>query len=141
MKRKKTGTCYMYMQATFNNKLEGVIACRLFAIAFAVHSALGDIVPDLCFDQSKMRTHLTKCFRIKKMLPFPMLEQRRKSSYNSFFPGRGIELFCKCHMPESYDDMVECSSYDTWYHIKCVNLIEIPEVWHCPDCSLTLTDN
>ena len=35
--------------------------CGVFAMAFALHTALGHRVPDLEFDQAKMRSHLLKC--------------------------------------------------------------------------------
>ena len=39
----------------------------MFAIAFAVHLALGDDVASLKFDQTRMREHLYKCLHQKKM--------------------------------------------------------------------------
>ena len=35
--------------------------CAVFAIPFAMHTALGHREPDLEFDQAKMRSHLLKC--------------------------------------------------------------------------------
>ena len=88
----------------------GVDDCGLFAIAFAVHAARGDCVGELDFDQAKMRSHVIKCFSQKKMLPFPIIESKYCTSIkrHMFFPGRQIELFCECRMPETYDNMIQC---------------------------------
>ena len=37
--------------------------CGVYAIAFAVHAALGDDVKHPEFDQTRMRNHLLQCFR------------------------------------------------------------------------------
>jgi len=44
--------------------------CGVFAIAFALHVALGDNL-QIIFDQSQMRHHLLGCFQKKKLQPFP----------------------------------------------------------------------
>ena len=98
----------------------GVSDCGLFAIAFAVHLALGDDAAGLNFDQSKMRQHLLKCFQRKTMMPFP--QTKAGPRYQTYFPHMEIELFCTCQMPETYDDMVECDTCGDWYHLKCVSL-------------------
>ncbi len=54
---------------------DGASDCGLFAIAFAVHAALGDNVSQVTFDQPQMRKHSIKCFMNKKMLPFPTLKK------------------------------------------------------------------
>ena len=62
----------------------GLADCGVFAIAFALHTALGHRVPDLEFDQAKMRSHLLKCLTKRKLLPFPTLEKR---SFRRNLPG------------------------------------------------------
>ena len=49
----------------------GGVDCGLFAIAFAFHLALG--LPLGPFNQSLMRKHLLHCFRLERVLPFPLL--------------------------------------------------------------------
>ena len=50
-----------------------------------------------------------KCFQKKKMEPFPHKKVASIQTENApFFPYVTLELFCTCHMPETYDDMVEC---------------------------------
>jgi len=58
-------------------------------------------------------------FQKKEMMPFP---QSKKGDHNNYFPGREIELFCSCQMPETYDDMIQCDTCEDWYHLKCVGL-------------------
>ena len=114
----------------------GVDDCGLFAIAFAVHAARGDCVGELDFDQAKMRSHVIKCFSQKKMLPFPIIESKYCTSIkrHMFFPGRQIELFCECRMPETYDNMIQCDQCCTWFHIKSMSLQCIPNEWYCTNC-------
>lgn len=113
----------------------GANDCGLFAIAFAVHAALGESVDELEFDQAQMREHLIKCFTKKRMLPFPTVEEC--SARENYFPHRVIELFCVCLMPETYGDMIECDNCSKWFHLKCMNLSDPPgvqDIWHCPNC-------
>ena len=113
-------------------------ASGVYAIAFAVHAALGDDVKHLEFDQTRMRNHLLQCFRKKKkkeLVRFPTI--RKCSRRNNYFPYREIEVFCSCLMPESYGDMIQCDKYEHWYHIRCVGLSSIPrdtELWNCHSC-------
>ena len=110
--------------------------CGLFAIAFALHAALGDNVEELEFDQSKMRDHIQKCFGKKYLDPFSTTSKKSKRS--NHFPVREIELFCTCEMPQTYDDMVECEQCDNWFHLSCVGLSNAPnnsETWLCKSCS------
>ena len=110
--------------------------CGLFAIAFALHAALGDNVEELEFDQSKMRDHIQKCFGKKYLDPFPTTSKKSKRS--NHFPVREIEFFCTCEMPQTYDDMVECEQCDNWFHLSCVGLPNAPnnsETWLCKSCS------
>ena len=113
----------------------GVNDCRLFAIAFAVHAALGESVDRLSFDQSKMRNHLIKCFTKKKMLPFPTLQKR--CSRNNFFPGREMNYIVCALCQKDMVDMIECDNCRKWLHLKCMNLTQHHheiDVWHCQNC-------
>ena len=79
----------------------------MFAIAFTLHLAIGDDPQHILFEQSQMRSHLLKCFQ-KKMEPFPHKVTSILTENASFFSYVILELYCVCHMPETYDDMVEC---------------------------------
>ena len=49
--------------------------CGVFAIAFAVHAALGENVGEIV-QQEEMRSHLSKCLWKKTFSPFPKLGER-----------------------------------------------------------------
>ena len=118
----------------FNNKTERMTG--VFAIAFAVHAALGDNLEGIEFDQPKMRAHLLQCFRKKVLLRFPTV--KKCSGRSKHFPYREIELFCTCLMPDTYGDMVQCDKCKLWYHINCVGLLTLPgntEQWNCISCA------
>ena len=109
--------------------------CGVYAIALAVHAALGDDVKHLEFDQTRMRNHLLHCFRKKEFVRFPTI--RKCSRRKNQFSYREVQVFCICLMPESYGDMIQCSKCEHWYHIRCVGLSSIPrdtEVWNCHSC-------
>jgi hypothetical protein len=123
---------------------EGCIDCGLFALAFAVHTALGDDLTMMMFNQSLMRPHLVNCLRDGVFKPFPHKKVQTipidftamgtHGPYLSFFQ---LELFCECLMPETYDNMVACDECELWYHLRCVNLPELPaedQHWICAKC-------
>ena len=45
--------------------------CGVFAIAFAVHAALGTTIEEIEFNQYDMREHIVNCFRNGLFTPFP----------------------------------------------------------------------
>ena len=77
--------CYL-IDVPYAQQQNGDSDCGLFAIAFAVHLALGDDVAGLNFNQSKMRQHLMKCFQQKTMMPFPQTKTgpRHQTYLNCF---------------------------------------------------------
>ena len=76
---------------------KGSSDCGVYAIAFAVHAALGNDVKDLKFDQTQMRNHLLQCFRKKELVRFPTT--RKHSRRNNHFPYWEVEVFCSCQIP------------------------------------------
>ena len=109
--------------------------CGVYAIAFALHAALGDDLKYMEFDQPQMRAHLLQCFRKKELVRFPTVKMCGGRS--NHFPYREIELFCTCLMPETYGDMVQCDKCEQWYHTGCVGLYTLPsdtELWNCLTC-------
>ena len=69
------------------------------------------------------------------MKPFP---HKKVASFQTeiahFFPYVTLELFCTCHMPETYDDMVECEECGEWFYLKCMGPTKEPtedELWFC----------
>ncbi len=73
--------------------------CGVFAIAFAIHAALGDDVEYIDLDQTLMRNHLLERFRRKAIERFPTT--RKRSRRIEYFPYHQIDIFCSCQMPES----------------------------------------
>ena len=63
---------------------KGSSDCGVYAIAFAVHAALGDDVKHLELDQTQMRNHLLQCFKKKELVRFPIT--RKRSRHNNYFP-------------------------------------------------------
>ena len=118
----------------------GSCDCGLFAIAFMLHLAIGDDPQHILFEQSQTRSHLLKCFQKKKLEPFPHKKVTSIPTENApFFPYVTLELFCTCHMPETYNDMVECEERGEWFHLKCMGLTKAPaedELWFCNKCVL-----
>ena len=76
------------------------------------------------------------------MEPFPHKKIASIQTENApFFPYVTLELFCTCHMPETYDDTVECEECGEWFHLKCMGLTKAPteeELWFCNKCVLDI---
>ena len=108
----------------------------VFAIAYEYHAALGDDVSIIVFDQ-KMRQHLERCFRQRKLSSFPhSIGYKPKQMH---FPFHEIEVFCTCQTPVTWDNMVCCDSCGEWYHLRCINLrsmLNSVEQWFCSACNL-----
>ena len=102
---------------------QGKRDCGLFAIAFALHAAMGDDIKKITFDQPKMRCHLLECFEKKKLTRFPLAEQKTAKKWNYLH-------YC------TYGDMVQCDECEKWFHLKCVGLEELTteENWSCNSC-------
>ena len=88
------------------------------------------------FDQ-KMRQHLERCFRQRKLSSFPhSIGYKPKQMH---FPFHEIEVFCTCQTPKTWDNMVCCDSCGEWYHLRCINLrsmLNSVEQWFCSACNL-----
>ena len=83
--------------------------CRLFAIAYAFHAALGDDVTIMHFDISKMGQHLIYCLDREELSPFPMEEDKplETCDRSRFY----ISLHCTCLLPK-----------DTWQDGRVLRL-------------------
>ena len=85
----------------------------------------------IVFDQ-KMRQHLVRCFRQRKLSSFPHFIGYKPKQMH--FPFHEIEVFCTCQTPETWDNMVCCDSCGEWYHLRCINLrsmLNSVEQWFC----------
>ena len=109
--------------------------CGLFAIAFALHAALGHCVSDLEFNQLKMRSHLFKCLAARNFTPFPILDECSKEQRKLCI--QNISVYCTCLMPDTFGDMIQCETCHKWFHAKCLGLLTLPncnEKWYCSSC-------
>ena len=80
-------------------KQSGINDCRVFVIAYITHIAFGQD-PSLCvFPQNHMRNHLCTCFDEQKMVPFPIVRERRS------LPEKPIQVnvYCYCRCPDNLD--------------------------------------
>ena len=115
---------FMNFNVDVNNVQQqvGVNDCGLFAIAFAVHAALGESVDRLTFDRSQMRNHLIKCFTKKKILPFPTFKSVCLEII--FFLDENLN-YTVCALCQKHNgDMIECDNCRKWLHFKCMNLTQ-----------------
>ena len=71
-------TGHLIVQFPCTQKQKGGSDCGVFAIAFAFHTAMGDNISGLQFDQLKMRRHLMKCLRKQKFPLFHDAHSRAK---------------------------------------------------------------
>ena len=128
-------TGHLIVRFPYTQKQKGGSDCGVFAIAFAYHAAMGDNISGLQFDQLKMRHHLMKCLRKQKFTPFPILDKQSKIPKKVCT--EKIYVYCKCLMPDTYGDMVQCENCHKWFHIKCVGLLTLPncdDKWSCSSC-------
>ncbi|KAL5502451.1 hypothetical protein EMCRGX_G009227 [Ephydatia muelleri] len=82
-------------------KQRGSDDCGVFAIAFALHAALGHCKEEIEFDQATMRDHLLKCYTTRNFTPFPTKKVKR--AHHTLI--MNIDVFCSCQMPDTYGDM------------------------------------
>ena len=117
------------------------VDCGFFSIAHLFEFCLtGRVCPNVIFDTTKMRKHLTSCLETKSILEFPKtrksLNLRGKKEPKMFH----INLVCMCNLPECLDDLVQCESCLSWFHKHCVFVpADIPVAEHhlkCPSCML-----
>ena len=63
------------------------------------------------------------------MEPFPHKKVASIPTENA--PFVTLELFCTCHVLETYDDIVECEECGEWFHLKCMGLTKAPAEMNC----------
>ena len=89
-------------------------------------------IEKLSLDQSKLRTHLARCFERKTLSRFPKAKQQVPRSE---LGNVCILAYCKCRRPDSWNDMVLCDGCEQWIHQKCARLRRAPiQNWYCTDC-------
>ena len=102
----------------------GITDCGVFAVAFAYHAAIGDELERIIFDQGQMRKHLLRCFEKKELSRFPhkLLRSRGECKFQYI----ALHCYDHCKLPESYDNLLGCDSFDQWYHYITA--------WFCKNC-------
>ncbi len=126
---------HIIVKFPYTQKQRGGSDCGVFAIAFALHAAMGQNISLLEFDQLKMRSHLLKCLQEQIFTPFPVLDTRSKRPEKVNI--KDIYVYCVCLMPDTYGDMVQCDICHKWFHIKCVGILTLPNTddkWCCSSC-------
>ena len=120
----------------------GVSDCGLFATAVCTALAFKANPSELRWDQSRMRSHLSRCLSNQILALFPTLY-----TGNEKLRGRRemtIDLYCVCNMPESFSNyMTKCCECSQWFHNPCVDFSDtrsvsskIARLFKCPDCIL-----
>ena len=71
-----------------------VAVIGFFAIAFALHAALGHCLEEIEFDQATMRDHLFKCYTTRNFTPFPTKKVKRARHTLIM----NIDVFCSCQI-------------------------------------------
>ena len=114
----------------------GSLDCGVFSVAYAVEICMGRNPQHALFDQEKMRQHLYLCLSNGALKPFPGISSRSEDLPRPTVSLTTVELYCKCRMPEEYDDMVCCDVCDRWFHMCCMNLRSdtLPDKWMCYSC-------
>ena len=114
---------------------EGGSDCGLFAIAYTVSVAFGELPQSVQFLQAEMRAHLVSLLEKEMFSPFPRTAGKRKPKKSRRVQ---IKLFYRCHLPEEYDDMVWCDNCETWFHYKCEGFSGNCEgTYTCQECRLS----
>ena len=77
------GNSFLAVNVATVQKQRGSDDCGGFAIAFALHAALGHCLEEIEFDQATMRDHLLKCYTTRNFTPFPTkkVESEKSPSY------------------------------------------------------------
>ena len=117
---------------------KGSLDCGVFSVAYAVEVCMGRNPQYAFFDQEKMRQHLCICLSEGTLKPFPGMSSRSEELPRPALTLITVKLYCKCRMPEEYDDMVCCDVCDRWYHFQCLNLRSenLPKKWMCYSCAI-----
>ncbi|KAL5479400.1 hypothetical protein EMCRGX_G022920 [Ephydatia muelleri] len=108
------GNSFLAVNVATVQKQRGSDDCGVFAIAFALHAALGHCLEEFEFDQATMRDHLLKCYTTRNITSFPTKKVKRASHTLIM----NIDVFCSCQRPDTYGDMMQCGLCEQWFHIK-----------------------
>ena len=111
-------------------------SCGPFAIAFAYHTALGDNVSDILFDQQMLRKHIESCLILRKFSSFPHQRVTRTKIDRIVV----IKIATCCQRTENFDDLIMCDRCIEWKHLRCEkiqSMTKAPKVFICKSCKNT----
>lgn len=111
-------------------------SCGVYALAYALTLAEGKDPSSFDFpDEAGLRGHLFQCIMSKQMTPF-------YTGQAKYTPGKTMKsifkIYCTCRLPDSGDEMVQCSHCKEWYHFTCVGVspgTKLKSAYYCSTCS------
>ena len=130
---------YLKVSVMSIQKQRDVSDCGLFAAAVCTALAVGQDPTTLRWRQQSMRDHLTRCFQLEWITPFPTVEkkQTRLKISTNLETELKIPLSCICKLPSfTFNYMVECHRCLSWFHKPCVGLADTNESVSIFICSL-----
>ena len=110
-------------------------SCGPYAIAFAYHTAMGDDLSQICFEQQKLRKHIEMCMINRKFSSFPQQKVNRQRICHT----KIIKIATCCQRTENLDDLILCDSCQEWKHLSCEDikgLLEAPKNLFCKLCKI-----
>jgi len=131
-------TSRKYLSLTFPDvqQQQGGSDCGLYALAFSFSLCSGTDPAKLSHHQDEFRSHYLHCLKNKKITDFPH-DKIMKNPGKSLL--QRIKVYCTCRLPDTGDNMAQCSRCLEWFHQTCLkNEWEddkpLPKLWYCPDC-------
>ena len=89
--------------------------CGVFTIAFATSICVSANPSILLYDQTCLRSYLTKCLESGMMELFPAKERKAQRPYSRV----QYEIFWSCRLMRGDDKMARCDGCHEWYHKTC----------------------
>lgn len=118
--------------------------CGLFTIANATTLCFGKDPNCESYEQSELRGHLAKCFKLQEISMFPMADRPRRLPRGRILKRKRIDIFCTCRLPWNINDsnrgaLVKCQTCKQWFHELCMdidkNIIDYPALkYNCKLC-------
>ena len=81
------------------------VDCGVFSIAFAVILALGDNPALVTYEQTSLRFHLNKCLKLRKLSPYPVINEKRQKKAKEITITK--DVYCTCQGTYFQEDTEE----------------------------------
>ena len=108
--------------------------CGVFTIAFATSICFSAYPSNLLYNQTCLRSYLTKCLESGMMEPFPAKERKAQRPFSHV----QYEIFCSCRLMRGDDKMARCDGCHLWYHKTCEIIpsfiFKKTKEWFCRTC-------